>query len=171
MVTKTYVKIKGLEELAEFLDILPGKLGRNTLRGAVRAGCVPMKDYAKAAAPIKTGALRRSLRVTSRGLRNGNAIGKVRAGGRVAGGTIVRHAHLIEYGTKPHLIPNSVINGRFVGTVHHPGTAPRPFMRPAFDAQGRNGIREFAEYIRNRLSTQYGINVSGPGNYDDPEEL
>jgi len=39
-----------------------------------------------------------------------------------------RHGHLVEFGTKPRI--NS---GIFAGTAH-PGTAPQPFMRPAWDS-------------------------------------
>jgi len=57
-----------------------------------------------------------------------------------------RKAHLVEFGTAPHTIfakasnVNGVmtftIDGRFVSTavVHHPGAAPSPFLRPAWDS-------------------------------------
>lgn len=44
------------------------------------------------------------------------------------------YAHLVEFGTGPH--PNA---GQFAGT-EHPGTAPDPFMRPAFDSEAQGTI-------------------------------
>lgn len=38
------------------------------------------------------------------------------------------HAHLVEFGTAPH-----INGGKFAGSKH-PGTAPQPFARPAWDA-------------------------------------
>jgi hypothetical protein len=37
-------------------------------------------------------------------------------------------AHLVEFGTAPHFQPN------FGGGFNHPGAAPHPFFRPAFEA-------------------------------------
>lgn len=41
--------------------------------------------------------------------------------------------HLIELGTSPHEQPNRGIT--------HPGAAPKPFMRPAFESQADEAIR------------------------------
>lgn len=45
-------------------------------------------------------------------------------------GPTVDYGADVEYGTQPHDIPNAWGRGF---TVHHPGTAPQPYMRPAFD--------------------------------------
>jgi hypothetical protein len=45
-----------------------------------------------------------------------------------AGNTKVRYAHLVEYGTAPHLA-----GGMFDGAAH-PGTTPHPFFFPAWRA-------------------------------------
>jgi len=52
-------------------------------------------------------------------------------------------ARFVEYGTKPHDIPRRrkrkgrrkvlLFGGRFASRVHHPGTKPKPFLRPAYD--------------------------------------
>ncbi|GAA0403062.1 hypothetical protein GCM10009530_63810 [Microbispora corallina] len=59
-----------------------------------------------------------------------------------AGPTASYGAH-VEYGTKPHIIrPRNAKalhwvdehgDDVFARLVHHPGTAPQPYMRPAFD--------------------------------------
>ena len=55
-----------------------------------------------------------------------------------------RHGHLVEFGTKPH-----INKGRFPGSLH-PGTSPRPFMRPAWD-QDKDAM---LERLRVELWTQ-----------------
>lgn len=69
-------------------------------------------------------------------------------GGRVYVGIIGprrpagNHAHLVEFGTKPHRIrPKDKkalrIGGRFIGEAKHPGAKAKPFMRPAADKTKR----------------------------------
>lgn len=48
-----------------------------------------------------------------------------------AGNDFVRYAHLVEFGTSPH-----VNGGKFAGT-QHPGTPARPFFYPAYRAHKR----------------------------------
>jgi HK97 gp10 family phage protein len=57
---------------------------------------------------------------------------------------VAPYAGFVEFGTKPHIIrpksPGGVlafkIGGRqvFAKMVHHPGTKPQPYVRPAFEA-------------------------------------
>lgn len=51
------------------------------------------------------------------------------------------YAKFVEFGTKPR-----INGGRFAGTKH-PGTAPDPFMRPAFDAEAQATIDRLAPLI------------------------
>lgn len=51
----------------------------------------------------------------------------------------VRYAHLIEFGTAPHYQP-----GR--GVVH-PGSAPHPFMTPAYFATREEVVKRFGQKI------------------------
>lgn len=45
-----------------------------------------------------------------------------------------------------------VIGKHFVGqSVSHPGSSPKPFIRPAFDESQQAAIEAFAEYVRKRL--------------------
>lgn len=50
-------------------------------------------------------------------------------------------AHFPEFGTRPH-----ANGGRFAGTSH-PGSAPDPYMRPAFDAEAKPTIERLAPLI------------------------
>ncbi len=52
------------------------------------------------------------------------------------------------------------IGNTFIGpTVKHPGSQPRPFMRPALDGQAQNAVVAAAEYIKKRL-TKEGLNAA-----------
>ncbi|RWN33433.1 HK97-gp10 family putative phage morphogenesis protein [Mesorhizobium sp.] len=51
----------------------------------------------------------------------------------------VKYAHLVEFGTAPHYQP-----GR--GVVH-PGTAPRPFLTPAFHSTKEEVVKRFGKKI------------------------
>ncbi len=46
------------------------------------------------------------------------------------------YAHLVEGKVGPHIIPTTLIDGKVVArSFMHPGTPPRPFLRPALDEQ------------------------------------
>lgn len=51
------------------------------------------------------------------------------------------YAKFVEFGTRPHKN-----GGRFAGS-QHPGTAPDPFMRPAFDAEAQRTVDRLAPLI------------------------
>jgi len=67
------------------------------------------------------------------------AIAKVNYSSRTIGVPIAPHAHLVEFGTKPHVIKAkkpghflSLFGGRvFRREVHHPGAQRHPFFKPA----------------------------------------
>lgn len=48
------------------------------------------------------------------------------------------HAHLVEFGTGPH------INGGLFAGSQHPGTTPQPFARPAWDAEQDAALKRIA---------------------------
>lgn len=100
------------------------------VRLAVQAATYRTLHYAQRTVAVRTGATRDSGRVTMRNSAN------------VCSGTITfrRAAVWLEFGTGPHEIrarPGHML--RFEGRdgttyralVHHPGTDPRPFLRPA----------------------------------------
>lgn len=158
------IKVKGLAELQTFLDQLPAKMEANVLRGALRAGAKPILEAAKSAAPVGepsetnrkryklyAGALRDSIRISGRiDKRNGKVTASVKAGGKTKSGADVFYAHMVEFGTKPHII----------GDGTHPGVQARPFMRPALDAQSGAAIVAVGEYIKKRLATKNGLDTA-----------
>jgi HK97 gp10 family phage protein len=67
-----------------------------------------------------------------------------------AGNSRVRYAHLVEFGTAPH-----VNAGMFAGT-HNPGTAARPFFYPAYRA-----LRKRVKSRITRATTKAAKKVAG----------
>ena len=44
------------------------------------------------------------------------------------------HAHLIEFGVRPHTVKGKMsVNGSVISSYEHPGSRAFPFMRPALD--------------------------------------
>lgn len=58
-----------------------------------------------------------------------------------------KKAHLVEFGTAPHFQPN------FRGGFNHPGAAPRPFMRPAFETKKKEVLSFVARRTWRQIST------------------
>ena len=159
------IKVKGLAELQAFLDQLPAKMEANVMRAALRAGAKPILAAAKAGVPIGEpsrkgaelyknypGALRDSIRLSARiDRRGGQVTASIKAGGKVGKtGADVFYAHMVEFGTKPHVI----------GDGTHPGVQAKPFMRPALDAQSQAAVVAAGEYIKKRLSSKHGLDTA-----------
>lgn len=89
-----------------------------------------MVGYAQGFVPVKSGALRDSIVATPPGGTppDHSQGGAVPEGAWMvtAGNSKVRYAHLVEFGTQPH-----VNAGEFAGTAN-PGVGPRPFFFPAY---------------------------------------
>ncbi|MGZ8339142.1 MAG: HK97-gp10 family putative phage morphogenesis protein [Telluria sp.] len=152
--------IKGGKELDAFLKSLPAKVEQNILRSALRAGANEFKKEAKVNIPVVEGDLLASARVSTRAKK-----GRVTVSFKI-GGKRAPHAHLVEFGTKPHKIAPKgagglLIGGNVVGAVDHPGSKPHPIMRPAFDSKSTEAITAVGLQIRKRL-TKEGINVPAP---------
>lgn len=165
------VQIKGLSELQKVLSTLPEKLEKNVMRAAMREGAMVIMREAKANVPVATpnlenqvryggysGALRDSIRVSTR-LKGGKVTASVKAGGKTKRGADVYYAKWVEYGTAAHeIVPAKArsifFGGKAMKSVDHPGSAPRPFMRPAMDNRATEALQAFADGIRKRLTKQ-----------------
>lgn len=150
--------VKGLAELQKFLDQLPAAVERNIMRAALRQGANVVKAEAEANVPVKSGVLKAGLKVSTKS-RRGVVTATVKAGGK--------HAYLarwIEYGTAAHFIkPKNARSLFFAGLmregVDHPGSAPKPFLRPALDSQAQAALMAVGEAIKARLTRQ-GLDAS-----------
>lgn len=171
--------ISGGAELDRLLQTLPAKLEGNVMRAALAAGARVIMREAKRNAPVGPpsstnaqeyggyqGALRDSVRVTTGRTKTGTVFASVKAGGRTKKGADVFYAHIIEFGSRRHLIRPRAgrleIGGKFVGgAVDHPGIRPQPFMRPALDAKLPEALQAITTYVRKRLAKE-GIDVPAP---------
>lgn len=152
----TTINFKGLRELGQALDTLPDKLQVNVMRGALRAGARVILNDAKSRVPVKSGRLRDSLKVSTSG-KGGEPKATVR--------TREFYAPFVEYGTGAHKIvaaPKGVLRflDEAVAVVDHPGTAPKPFMRPALDAQATAAVVAAAEHMKKRLANKHGLDTA-----------
>lgn len=173
-----FQNVKGLSDLQKFLDQLPVKMEKNVMRGAMRAGMKHVETQAKSNAPVGkpnsvnarlyggyAGALRDSIRLGT-SARGGKVTAYVRAGGKNKRSRAdVFYAHFVEFGTRAHTIAAKgkgwlAFAGVFVKKVSHPGTAPKPFMRPALDSQATTALNTMAVYIRDRLASKHGLDTA-----------
>lgn len=177
----TNLHIAGGAELDRLLQTMPVKLEKNIMRAALAAGARVIRDEAKRLAPVGQpsnvaakdyggypGALRDSVRVTTRFTKDGEATASVKAGGRTKKGADVFYAHIVEFGARRHIIrprpgkKKLEIGGQFIGgQVDHPGVRPQPFMRPAADSKANEAVAAVTAYIYKRFAKE-GIDVPAP---------
>lgn len=132
------VKTEGFKELDEALKDLTQSAGKGVMRRALKKAAEPLVELARSGVPVDKGKLAASMAVSTKlakrqaGMhrkmfRNDKAAVEMFVGPSYDRGAGGRHGHLVEFGTAPH-----INKGMFPGT-QHPGTAPQPFMRPAWD--------------------------------------
>lgn len=121
----------GLDRLTKRLAAIP-KAVKTDVVPALLKGAEDMAADMRKFAPVDKGDLRDSITVTPPGESTpphsqpgGKLIVPELTVAVTAGNNKVRTAHLVEYGTAPHL--NA---GKFTGT-EHPGTTAQPFFWPA----------------------------------------
>ena len=138
------IELRGFEEAERALRALPLHVERRALIDGLRAGARVLVRGMKRRVPERTGKLRDSIVIRTRG-RNRVVIGFRRPDGA--------HAHLVEFGTAPHRIRarnarvlriGPIVLGRH---VDHPGARPKPFIRPTLDEDSGEAI----EAMRVRL--------------------
>lgn len=113
------VRVNGLRELDAALAGLPAATGKAVLRRVGIKALAPVISVAKSLVPVDTGALKASLKVSTKLSRTqkrkqARAIATGKSAVNLhAGASALPHAHLVEFGTVRQ--------------------APRPFFRPAWD--------------------------------------
>lgn len=164
--------IIGGRALDDLLQTLPVKLEKNIMRTALAAGARVYRDEAKKLVPKDSGDLAENIRVSTR-TRKGRVTASAKVGGKFKG-KIIRYAHLVEYGTRAHVIApkkkKAVVTGDGVfKRVNHPGDKPKPFMRPAADASFAAAVAAVQAKIRQRL-TKEGLEVPEAPQTDEVQE-
>ncbi len=158
MADGTYVK--GLDQVGYYLREAPDKLARNVVRGGLRRGARIVQAAARQNVHSVSGKLAKGLKIGT-SYRNGVVKATVRATGEHA-----FIAHIVEWtGAKPHTIRAKgngwlYFGGKFVKEVDHPGIPKRPFLRPALDANVGPVVIAAAEYMRDRLASDAGLDTA-----------
>jgi HK97 gp10 family phage protein len=155
-VIEAQIKIEGGEQLLAEMRAL-GIRASGALRAGMRAGASIIQQAAEQRAPYR----RRPRKATRTRASTKRDVVTV----RVMPTRRRWYLRLVETGTKPHLIRARrlvVFEGRsgLIATrvVRHPGTRPRPWLRPAFDAARDQAVvaisrrlREFIEQKRRQI--------------------
>lgn len=171
MTTSRDQTIVGGQELDNLLKTLPANLEKNIMRTALRAGANVFLAEVKRRAPVDSGALAKTVRISTKA-KKGDVSASVKVGGK-AKGEDVFYAHMVEFGTRPHKIQPKKPGGFLIfGTVRvrsveHPGIQGRPFMRPAVDAKFVEAVNAVRGKVRERLAKN-GLNVPDMTPADPP---
>ena len=131
------IAFTGTPELIAAIDKLSVAVRKRVARKAVSMALVPLNKAAKRNCPKETGLLKKSLGKRIKTYRKGTLWGGVGPRTQIVGvGPDGRkrwpaaYAQIVESGTAPH--------------GNHPGTAPRPFLRTAFE-QTKGEMQRIAE--------------------------
>lgn len=151
-------KVEGFAELDRMLADLGPKVARRVATKALRAGARIVRDEARLRVPVQTGDLKRSIKTKSRKARVTNE----RTVSVGVAGTEGPLAHLVEFGSAAHTIeaaPGKILadkeTGKVFGTkVSHPGTPPKPFLRPAADTKAAAAIAEIARVLADGIAVE-----------------
>ena len=127
------LRLEGHSHLRAALRSLARDVSGPELVAALLEGADPILDAAIRNVPRRTGKLASTLEKRVKETRKAKASVTVESASPVA--------HLVELGTRPHVIKpkakKALAGGSLtgpVGRVQHPGTSGKPYLRPAFDA-------------------------------------
>ncbi len=153
------IKLEGFNELNRRLRGFPDKLRKNYMRGGMRALVAFLRKGARRRVPSRTGALRRSIGISTRLLPDGAVQGKVFTGAAIGAGKLkgrdAWYGHLVERGTKAHVIRSRSgrglsFGGKVFKEVKHPGIRGRYFIRDTANQDANQGQNIFRVYVESR---------------------
>ena len=171
MANRSAIDLTGADQLKKVLSAFEVKVQKKLLRKAVAKASRPMvKEARKNARKIKeSGLLAASMGVRIKrypksmsyvaviGPRTGF---KSKKRNSLSGQRALRnpsnYAHLVEFGTRPHEISSEnrsmIIGGIYIkGAIKHPGSRPKPFLRPAFDKYKGTALKLIAQSISEEM--------------------
>jgi HK97 gp10 family phage protein len=155
--------IKGLRELNRKLKWIP-KAAKEAANDNVIAAAREVAALQKSLVEEKSGDLKDSIHVTLPGQTTppysqpgGATTARESQAIITAGDTKVRYAHLVEFGTKAHVIKSKdgvtpMGKGGIFGTVvNHPGATAKPFFWPAWRALRKRAKRKISTGINKAI--------------------
>jgi hypothetical protein len=142
------IRVEGATELLKAMEkVEPGPL-RKTLQRGTNAGGKYLKPKVQAAAPKRTGRLRKS--ISTRQARRNRPATVIGARPKVA-----FYRHMVIGGTKAHRIrfPDQKAAGvpKSDGNIRHPGARANPFIERTADAKGDEALDLAIRLIREDL--------------------
>lgn len=161
MASAVGMKVRGKDRLRVKLQRLLPEAVFAEMEAAAVDSANEMVMAAKNFVPVDTGGLRDSIAATGPGKTTppysqpgGSMTVPEGAAMVTAGDTENRIAHLVEYGTAPH-----INQGLYPGTMH-PGTSPQPFFWPAYRIVRPRHQRRANKALRNAIKK---VENSGDG--------
>jgi HK97 gp10 family phage protein len=150
--------MKGIDELNQVLAGFDDKFGAQVLDKILRKAAGPLVRESKRLSSNAdvTGETTKSIGIIANRKNNSITVGPRRGNGFKG-----YHAHLLEYGTAPHIIKAKAAGGllHWAGgaatQVQHPGSAAQPFMRPAFDATGTGIVESIKDQCREIIESGF----------------
>jgi len=150
------VTILGMDAILKKLKVLPERVQKNVLVGAIRASAKPMIKEAKSLVPVDSGTLKKSIGIVKNRSKDRNIISF-----SVAPKSKAIHKALSKNKSPKWMV--SKISGRrylniesYARTIEfgHGVKPAHPFMRPAFDKKGAETIDEAKKYMTKRIDKE-----------------
>lgn len=131
--------IEGFGEIEKALDKLDAKVKRRIGQRSLRRAITPLRDDARSRVNVKTGNLRKSIKISVKKISKTSILAQVKS--------TAPHAHLVEYGH------NIVMLNSKTGKKFSIGKRTRefPFLTPAFDQNVENMLRILEQELREAL--------------------
>jgi HK97 gp10 family phage protein len=165
------LRITGVDEVTKALTAMTEKTVRKESMAALREVADPILRAAQERVPARYGLLRKALNIRAVKRRTGLDVASIGVNPKIRAvvtrtnpdGTQTRehvwpfrYAHLVERGTKPHLVRakgKALTLGPVTvsGSVQHPGARPQPFMRPAYDQYAPGVPQKYMDYLWRRI--------------------
>lgn len=156
-------QILGLKELNEALKLLPDRIAKNVLRGAVSSGAAVIRKEAKAKAPVYTGPLSAGHPPPGT-LKKAVYQKQIREYSTLVKQTFfvgVRNGPKVNRKTKEKDFSADAFYWRWVefGTSR---MSARPFLRPAFEATKLQAVDAIKDYLTERIPREVDKLPKGP---------
>lgn len=156
-------KVEGLAELEANLRAMGTDVAVKWTNGGLRAGARTLQLAAQGNVPVKSGELKKTIRIRRGKKDRADNVREyfVFAGSRKAGGGGAFYAHMVEGGTRPHVVSGHtrdgdkagrvLFGGNYARGVNHPGAKPVHYMERAARAGVATAVEAFGRYIRTKL--------------------
>lgn len=162
---KVTAKVEGIQVAIRRLAELDKKARRRIVSTAARSGLRELVKVTRSHVPVRSGALRASMYVSSVKLdrMSGTVSGEVRSGKQTKSmkrkGQDAYYAHMVHGGVRPHVIKPKraramTIGSRFAMRVQHPGHKANPFMERAASSGFSQAIKAFQDAFAKKLSEE-----------------